>query len=107
MKRTPKNYQGTKFPIKKISPLLEEFLVKISPKKTLEKEAIFNAWYAIIGEKMAPMTKPISFQKGTLTVLIKTHSLYSFLCTHEKARILQEIRSFSNNKIKQVQFRIG
>lgn len=108
MKRTPKNYDGTKFPIKKITPLLEDFLKKISPQKKRQKDAVFNAWCDIIGERLRGLTRPASFQNETLTVFIKTHTLYSFLCMHEKDRLLREMqKKLPNYSIKQIQFRIG
>ncbi|MEL7431838.1 MAG: DUF721 domain-containing protein [Chlamydiota bacterium] len=108
MKRTPKNYQGTLNTTKKIAPLLADFLRERFPENACQKTAIFNAWYAIMGPRMRDLTSPVSFQDGALTVSVKTHTLYAFLSTHEKARLLQELqKKLGKSLIKTIRFRIG
>lgn len=41
---------------------------------------------------MAPMTEPISFFDGVLTVKVKSATLYSLLCHHEKPRLLKQLQ---------------
>lgn len=66
------------------------------------------AWPAIIGPKLCQMTKAVSFEEGTLTVLVKNSTLYSLLVKHDKMRILKLLRDkFPNTTINNIVFRIG
>jgi len=107
-KRTPKNYRGNLSPSKKIADLLPGFLERFDDNKNLEKEEVFKAWYDIIGENLRAFTRPVRLEHGTLQVVVKSQTLYSLLCTHEKARLLTELQKrFSKKKIKNIHFRIG
>ena len=91
-KRTPKNYQGTQNPAQKIGDLLPAFLVEISRKAKDPREQIYAFWSELMGEKIAPLTEPVSFYEGVLTVKVKSSTLYSLLCQHEKPRLLQRLQ---------------
>ena len=49
---------------------------------------IINYWPKLVGKKLAPMTKAISFENKTLYVLVKSSTLLSILKTQEKKRLL-------------------
>ncbi len=91
-KRTPRNYQGTENPVKKMGDLLPELLTEIGRKSKDPREEIFRFWMELMGEKMAPLTEPISFFDGVLTVKVKSSTLYSLLCQHEKPRLLKQLQ---------------
>lgn len=104
-KRTPRNFDGTQNTGKKISDLLPDILADISKKIKDPREEVFQAWYQLIGEKMAPMTQPVSLIDGVLTVKVKSSTLYSLLCQHEKPRLLKQLKEkFS---VQNLVFRIG
>ncbi|MEM8629355.1 MAG: DUF721 domain-containing protein [Chlamydiota bacterium] len=108
MKRVRKSGSTTDSPIKKIAPLLEDFLDKMRPRKEREKTVVFQAWYTLVGARMQDLTSPVSFYEGVLTVSVKTHTLYTFLCTHETERLLQEMRrKVRKPPIKKIRFKIG
>lgn len=108
LKRTPKNYNGKEFPVKKVDDLLEGYLQKISPKWLQEKDEVFKAWFAIIGKRLGSFTEPISFENGVLIVKVTNQTLYSLLCTQEKPRLLREMaKKFSKTRVKNILFRIG
>ncbi len=103
--RTPRNYEGIENPGKKIQDLLPGILNEIGKKAGDPREEIFREWFVLIGEKMAPLTEPISLSDGVLTVKVKSSTLYSLLCQHEKPRLLKRMQEkFS---IRNLVFRIG
>ncbi len=103
--RTPRNYQGIENPGKKIKDLLPGILNEIGKRAEDPREEIFRAWFALIGEKMAPLTEPLSFADGVLTVKVKSSTLYSLLCLHERPRLLKQMQEkFS---IRNLVFRVG
>lgn len=101
--RTPRNYSGVENPEKKLAELLPDFVHDL---KLLEpKEAVFQFWKELIGEKFAPLTEPVSFVDGVLTVKVKSSTLYSLLVTHERPRLLGRLQEkFS---IRNIIFRVG
>jgi hypothetical protein len=106
MQRTPKNYDGIAPPAKTIRELLPAVLGRIrAPAKTPN---ILEVWPGIIGPKMAPMTKALSFEKGILAVAVRSSTLYSLLCQHEKPRLLRQLQEqFPENQVRDIAFRIG
>jgi hypothetical protein len=103
--RTPRNYQGIENPGKKIQDLLPQLLVEIGRKAGDPREEVFRTWCELLGEKMAPLTEPVSLVDGVLTVKVKSSTLYSLLCQHEKPRLLKRLQEkFS---IRNLVFRIG
>ena len=103
--RTPRNYSGVKNPAKQIAELLPDVLSDLRHKLKDPKEEVFAFWREIIGEKMAPMTEPVSFADGVLTVKVKSSTLYSLLKAHEKPRLLGRLKEkFS---IRDLNFRVG
>jgi hypothetical protein len=103
--RTPRNYRGTQNPAKQVSDLLPEVMLKLSKKGYVSKEDILPFWRELLGEKMADMTEIVSFQEKTLTVKVKSSTLYSLLGAHEKPRLLAALqKKFS---IQKLNFRVG
>jgi hypothetical protein len=103
--RTPRNYSGTINPVKKMAEMLPEVLTDLSKKAADPREELFRFWFDLIGEKMAPMTEPISFVDGVLTVKVKSSTLYSLLVAHERPRLLGRLQEkFS---IRNLVFRVG
>jgi predicted nucleic acid-binding Zn ribbon protein len=103
--RPPRNYSGTENPAKKLADLLPEMMQEIGRKAKDQSEEVFREWFELVGEKMAPMTKPVSLIDGVLTVHVKSATLYSLLCQHEKGRLLGQLqKKFS---IRNLIFRVG
>lgn len=103
--RTPRNYSGIENPVKKMADLLPDVLADLGRKTKDPREEIFRFWRELIGEKMAPMTEPVSFVDGVLTVKVKSSTLYSLLVTHERPRLLGRLQEkFS---IRNLIFRVG
>lgn len=91
-KRTPRGYFGVQNPAKQLGDLLPEILSDIGNRCRDEKGAIFQFWMTLLGEKMASLTEPISWVDGVLTIKVKSATLYSLLCQHEKVRLLEKLR---------------
>jgi len=103
--RTPRNYFGTENPAKKMADLLPDVLGSISKKAADPREELFRFWNELMGEKMAPLTEPVSFADGVLTVKVKSSTLYSLLVAHERPRLLGRLKEkFS---IRNLVFRVG
>jgi len=99
-KRTPRNYDGTFVPAKNLKDLLPCFMAEFSQKKGDSLEKISLEWSEILGSKMGPMTEVVSFFDGILTVKVKSSTLYSLLCQHEKPRLLRLLqKKFSIREI--------
>ena len=104
-KRTPRNYDGTHVPVKKLADLTSQFMLELASKKGDFQEDIFKEWFAILGDKIGPMTEIVSFCDGILTVKVKSSTLYSLLCQHERPRLLRLLQTkFS---IREIALRIG
>lgn len=106
VQRRSRRYDGTEIPARSLSDLLPQILGEISRKSTpLGKEAISLCWAQILGEKMAPLTECVSWTDGVLTVKVKSATLYSLLCQHEKARLLKKLQE--QFPIRNLVFRVG
>ena len=69
---------------------------------------IINYWPKLVGKKLSPMTKAISFENKTLYVLVKSSTLLSILKTQEKRRLLTLMQEkFSKDTIRNIIFKIG
>ncbi len=69
---------------------------------------IINYWPKLVGKKLAPMTKAVSFENKTLFVLVKSSTLLSILKTQEKKRLLDLMQDrFSKDAIKNIVFKMG
>jgi hypothetical protein len=105
MKRTPRNFDGTGRTGKSVADLLPDLLKQIHAKAGVPTDEIFRFWFDLIGGKMGPMTEPLSFDDGVLIVKVKSASLYSLLCQHERPRLLKELQK--RYTVKNLVFRIG
>jgi predicted nucleic acid-binding Zn ribbon protein len=103
--RTPRHFDGTRSPGVKIGELLPDFLAKIRRKTEAPREAVFREWALVVGEKVAGMTEPVSFEDGVLTVALKSSMLYSLLRVHEKPRLLRKLQE--KFQVKDLVFKIG
>ncbi len=108
MARTPRDYNGVQPTGKEIAKLLPEVLTKISANFQERPDLVLLAWPELIGEKLAPMTQPLSFTEGVLTVKVKNSSLYSLLVQHERKKLLKKLQErFPSIAIRNINFRLG
>ncbi len=93
---------------KQLVDLLPKMLSSIGAKHHDRPDLIIAAWPQIIGEKLASMTKAVSFDNGILFVKVSNSTLYSVLSQHERGRLLKSLRKkFPSIEIKNICFRIG
>ncbi len=93
---------------KQIQDLLSQFLSQMGMKHRDRPDLILAAWPEVIGEKLAPMTRAVSFESGILTVKVNNSTLYSLLAQHERARLLKCLQEeFPAVVIKNIHFRLG
>ena len=85
--------------------LLPGLLAEMGRKAGDPREEIYRFWSELLGPQMAPLTEPVSYVDQTLTVKVKSSTLYSLLCQHEKPRLLKRLQEkFS---IRNLVFRVG
>lgn len=88
--------------------MLPEVLGRIQKTSGAGAVDIIEAWVHIIGPKIASMTTALAFEKGVLKVAVRSSSLYSVLCQHEKPRLLRLLQErFPKNGVRDIVFRIG
>jgi hypothetical protein len=105
--RRSKGYDGSAVTSHRIGDLLSRALEKIGQYHQLRPEIVLAAWPDIIGPKLAPMTRAVSFHDGLLVVKVNNSTLYSLLC-QDKGPLLGRLRQkFPSLAIKDVVFRIG
>ncbi len=99
---------GSALTNKQLKDLLPKVLGQIGDLHRDRPDLILIAWPQIIGEKLASMTKAVSFEKGILVVKVSNSTLYSLLSQHERGRLLKSLREkFPSVEIKNIYFRIG
>lgn len=91
-KRIPKYYDGVRPTGKHIADLLPGILDHVGQQMQMRPEEVLAAWPAVIGGKLASMTKAVSFHNGVLTVKVNNSTLYSLLAGQEKMRLLAKLR---------------
>lgn len=107
-RRTPKNYDGTALTTHSIGEVLSTVMSRIGGAYKDCPELVLAAWPDILGAKLAPMTQPMSFVDGILTVKVKNSTLYSLLSQHEKPRLLAALRQkFPKLQIRNIVLRVG
>ncbi|MBN2478984.1 MAG: DUF721 domain-containing protein [Parachlamydiales bacterium] len=93
---------------KKISDMLPEFFSDIEKKYTKQPDKILEYWPKVIGKKLSPLTKAVSFQNNVLYVLVKSSTLYSILVQTEKDKLLKHMqKKFGMDSIRQIVFKSG
>ncbi|MGC1877876.1 MAG: DUF721 domain-containing protein [Rhabdochlamydiaceae bacterium] len=99
---------GSALTNKQLKDLLPKVLGQIGDLHRDRPDLILIAWPQIIGEKLASMTKAVSFEKGILVVKVSNSTLYSLLSQNERGRLLKSLRGkFPSVEIKNIYFRIG
>lgn len=107
-KRTPRNYDGSEITTHRLHDLMPGVLSRISTTFADRPDLILAAWPDVIGERLAPMTKAVSFIDGVLTVTVKNSTLYSLLSKNDKPKLVQALKmKFPKISIKTILFRIG
>lgn len=105
MSRTPRHFDGTAKTGKNLSDLLPEIAKKIGAKAGCGSEEVLLFWPQVIGETMAPFTEAVSFIDGVLIVKVKSSTLYSLLCQHERPRLLKRLQE--KFPVRSLVFRAG
>ena len=99
---------GSESTNRQIKDLLPQVLGSIGAMHRERPDLIVAAWPHVIGEKLAPMTRAVTFDKGVLFVKVSNSTLYSLLERHERGRLLKCLREkFPAVEIKNIHFRIG
>ena len=101
-------YNGTDKTNREIADLLPRFLKSLGAAHKERPDLILAAWPEVIGAKLAPMAKAISFVDGIMLVKVNNSTLYSLLSQHERGRLLKSLRErFPAAVIKNITFRLG
>lgn len=93
---------------KQLQDLLPKALGQIGAMQQDRPDLVVAVWPQLIGEKLASMTRAVSFDKGVLYVKVSNSTLYSLLAQHERGRLLKSLREkFPSVEIKNICFRMG
>lgn len=93
---------------KNLRQLLPSVMRQIGKNHEERPDLILAAWPSLLGVRIAPMTRAVSFIDGILTVKVKNSSLLSLLTQQELPRLLKELRAkFPNATIRNIRFLIG
>ncbi|MFA6915212.1 MAG: DUF721 domain-containing protein [Parachlamydiales bacterium] len=107
-RRLPKGYDGTSPTFQRVGDLLPFALQKIGERFQDRPDLVLASWADIVGPKLAPMTRALSFFEGVITVKVSNSTLHSLLVQHEKKRILDRLRHrFPSVPIYNVIFKLG
>lgn len=107
-RRNPKYFNGTRLTTHQIADILPAVLSQIQKQQEDRPDIILATWPSIIGEKIAPMTRAVSFVDGVLTIMVRNATLHSLLSQHEKPKILKRLRAtFPHVTFAKINFRIG
>ena len=91
-----------------LKALLTGFLKELSSKQAQRPDLLLAAWPEVIGEKLAPMTQAVLFDKGVLHIKVKNSTLLSLLVQHEGPKLLARLKQkFPSLKIQNITFRLG
>jgi Dna[CI] antecedent, DciA len=108
LRRTPRNYDGTKVTTHQLSDVLPQVLVNVNNAYHERPDLILAAWPEIIGTKLAPMTQAVSFYEGKLFVKVKNSTLFSLLNQHDKPKLLFKLKQhFPKHNIRNIVFKMG
>lgn len=108
IQRIPRFYDGPFPTARSLKVLLPLMLEKIEERYECDVEHLFSQFRQILGENLSLMVHSLRFNENILYVLVKNSSLYSLLATHEKNRILKELRHRCKSvKIENISFKIG
>ena len=108
MKRIPKHYDGTRPTGRPISGLLDEILARFFDRFKDQSDLMLEAWPEIVGERIAKMSRAVSFKEGILKVLVQNSTLLSLLSQHEKRGLIVALRKrFPKAKLKDIFFKMG
>jgi len=108
MKRKFKRYvKADQNTISPIQGLLQDSMLTIEKTYLQKPNRILEKWPEIIGEKLAPMTEAVAFKNKVLYVRVKSSTLYSLLCKHEKQKLLNILQDiFTKETIEDIRFTI-
>lgn len=105
--RRLKGYDGSGVTNHRIGDLLLRAMEKIGRNHQIRPDQVLAAWPDIVGAKLAPMTRAVSFEEGRLVVKVNNSPFYSVLC-QDKGRLLGRLRQqFPTLAVKDIFFRIG
>lgn len=107
-RRLPKGYDGTSSTFHRVGDLLPLALQKLGERFQDRPDLVLAAWPDIVGPKLAPMTKALSFIEGNITVKVSNSTLHNLLVQYEKKRILDRLRKrFPSVPIINIFFKLG
>lgn len=106
--RTPRNYDGTAVTTHRLTDMLPQVLVNVMSVYSERPDLVLAGWSDIIGPKLAPMTRAISFYEGVLLVKVQNSTLFSLLQRHDKPKLLYKLQQqFPKHNIRNIVFKMG
>lgn len=95
-------------PFKQARDLLPKVFGKIKRAQGENPQEIFAAWRAVVGPKLAPLAKAVSFKEGRLLVIVSNPSVNHILTMQSHIRLLSAMRNaLPSVRIETIVFRMG
>lgn len=89
-----------------IQSVLPKLLKSIDLSKGKWREEILKAWPQVVGEQVNSYTEVVDCDHDTLTIRVKSATLYSMLVMQERERILKKFQEkYPELGIKKIVFR--
>ncbi len=106
--RSWRRYDGIRSSIRHIRQLLPIVMKEIGRRYQDRPDLVLASWPAVIGSKLAPMARAVSFCEGILVVKVNNSTLHSLLSQNDKPRLIKNLRErFPQTMIKTIVFRLG
>jgi len=91
-----------------ISELIPHVVAKLGLSQRLKESQILNNWSELVGEVVAKHSRPMTLDKGYLTVNVDSSPWLNELQRYSKGMILDKLKQKLGKKIiKDIRFRVG
>ncbi|MFZ4772854.1 MAG: DciA family protein [Chlamydiia bacterium] len=108
IKRIPYGYDGPLPTGRTIQRLLPKMLEKIGVTHEQQPNVVLEMFQEILGKELSKIAVAKSYHDGILNVTVKNSTFLSVLHTHEKGRILSQLRlKCPNQRFDNIVFRVG
>lgn len=91
-----------------ISEIIPKVIARLGLTQKVRTAELISSWSGIVGEAVACHTKPVTLDKGCLTINVDSSPWLSELERYSKQKILENIQKKLDNKsVRYLRFRIG
>lgn len=108
IKRIPYGYDGPLPTGRTIKRLLPKLMEKIDETQQQQPNVVLQTFQQILGAELSKIALAKSYSDGVLYVLVKNSTFLSVLHSHEKGRLLSQLREkCPKHRFDNIVFRVG